>query len=292
MRERRDKLRRNSTDQDRQGSYAAETIAEQWRADDWYNEHRPRRLPNTGLDMLLTQLRENKLTKISLKERQDGTDLILRYSFSSLQLLDATRSAYLSLGVSIDQALQEIIWKPSNKSKGATSYWAQLAKAGSQAYSDAWIHLFEILYLDHFGADIDAYLKKSRDQLSAVTDRSRGRRREIAAERENLRVRFMQLLHFCNSVHALVIECNRNRWPAAEIRSKIWETIRGHRGDHNILGHTLFRYMLGHRKKGAVVHDGSTWKPKELALALLASERGYKYATVERKLGVPRTKTS
>ena len=227
-------------------------------------------------------LRNSWPINVSLKEGKKTTSIILTLPLSGQQLSKRARDAYFHSGMSFTRAFDEIVWKTRRTKE--RSFWAQFAKTAHDAYWEAWTHLLTEVYRKHSEPQID---KKLGEWLSDLVNLRKpgpaGRRVELDAEMRSLFRRLRELEPWCKSIHKLVEKSNGENLPRFEVRLKVFKTIYGRRGDDAILSGRAFE---GLPNKSAALHDARTWKPRQLAFALLGSERGgLEYATIARKIG-------
>ena len=229
--------------------------------------------------------RKSSPTKVIFQEKAKCTEIVLRFPVSSKQLPDRIRKAYFNWGISLREAFQETVWDVPSGS--TSSSWAQLANVAHDAYWGAWLHLLKVVYRDHFHPEIDRQIRECLSEFATKQAGSAGRRRELDTERQNLRSRFDVLMYWCEDLHAFISNCNKANLANSEVRSRVFRKINGQRHDASILGGGAFAWSA---RKAPILHDASTWKPKQLATALLADERGCEYSTIERKIGATRQK--
>jgi hypothetical protein len=254
------------------------------------------RIPRPGRPALLRQFKKSRPTSVLLRENATTTEIVLVLPWSSQQLSEKQRRAYFSSGLSIGRSFDEIVWNPSDelphestrrrpRAKRSNSFWAQLARAGYEAYCEAWIHSLRINYLDHFflSADklLDPWLRKLK-AASLMAD-SAGRRAEVDAERKSLLRRFDELSRWCQSLHRFVTQCKLTNLSERDTRRQVFNRISGQRNDQPVLSGKAF--TLFPSRTIAVLWDAQTWTPRQLATALLALERSREYETMERKIG-------
>jgi hypothetical protein len=149
-----------------------------------------------------------------------------------------------------------------------------------------------IVYLQHFHPHADKKLGRLLDseewraRLSKPLDSYKrsfaGRRKEIEAERTSLVRRFRKLRLWCEQMHKIVETCSEKEMDQRDIRQRIFSEIYGKRGDSLILHGRAFDQIP--IKGRAELHDAKSWKPRQLAIALLAFERSSEYATIAKKL--------
>ena len=227
-------------------------------------------------------------TEIFLREDANTTEIVLRFPLSSEQLSEQIRSKYFSHEMSLSRAFNEVLWA-TPPVKGQHTCWGLLAKAGYDAYWAAWMHLLDVVYGEHFFAEANEQTRIWLAELKASRHaRSSGRRKELEIERESYRRRFGELLRWCEELHKSVEQWNKERLSQAAIEEKVFQRIGGQRHDHNIFSELASEKAFGWAKSriDPVLHDAQTWRPEELATALLARERQCDYDTIARKMAV------
>lgn len=164
----------------------------------------------------------------------------------------------------------------------------------SKAYRRAWIHFFELCNLGHFHPLANEWLKKIHQTLTSPEAKAkRGRRATSKAENESLKRRYEALLPNCRLIHEAVqgaaasIGRGRGKIAPGKIRRATWERIRssvhGMPGDNLIFGNAAFE-KIPYQNEKSQLHDPTTWKPHQLAIALLSFERKQAYQTIEKKI--------
>ena len=272
-----------------------EPVANNTEIQNWWDEFGViPRTPRPGRAGLLKYLRRSLPVNASLREHKKSTDLIVRFPSSSRTLPIGHQKAYSAFGMSISDAFEEIVWNSigtgtKRTRRVRTSFWARLAEAAYEAYWEAWMHRLNVAYRNRYRPEIDSKMGKWLHKLADVRKRrTPGRRREEDAERKSLLKRFKTLSRWSRGVHDCVENGNRRGKTRAEIRETIFRQIHGQRHETLILTGRAFSKI--EQSKEAVLHDASTWKPKKLAIALLAFERSNEYTTIERKIGEGRRK--
>lgn len=252
-------------------------------AQNWHDEFRVwPRTPFPGGPELLTFLSNGWPTEVLLSEGRTTTSIMLRFPLSSRQLPKNLRDAYSNSGISLSRAFSEIVWRAPRLRE--RSYWAILAKAAHDAYLQAWMHLLTVAYRKHFDPKADEKLGGWLHDLELLKPSALpGRRREVQAETKDLRRRFRELLPWCEDIYKLVEKYNFKGLSPFETRLTVFKKIYGQRGDDAVLSGSAFERIP--YSKNAVLHKSRTWKPNQLAIALLSVERDLQYATVERKVG-------
>jgi len=262
---------------------------------DWREEFikRPRtpRIDTKNKDIESLLLRAIKV-QVSLQQKQNQSVLVLKLPVSTHQLPKDAQAIYSQLGIGIEGFFHEVLWK--KPTKGSSTLWSELVRATYKAYREAWLHLLESLYLDHFHPAADKILREQLSTLRRTTARSPGRRHILAAEKLSLKRRYKELLGDCTTMHEMVLDCVRKSYSEGKIRETIFKEIRGKRFDEDVLPKECGAWdniPYGGRSQFPRLHDPNSWKPNQLAIALLALERGVKYQTIEKKIAFTRHPT-
>jgi hypothetical protein len=256
----------------------------------WYEEfgltlRRPRP-PEAEIKAILNDIQE---PIIFLSQGDQAVDIVVRFSSNSRIFPPEIQKNLESSGLTLSQAFESILWK--NEARGSST-WSEFVRLSSGAYRQAWAHFFELCYVNHFHPDADKELKKIKQALfSRGNNARRGRRAKSKAENESLRRRYDALLPNCRLIHeaaehavsSLAATAENRR--LLEIRKAIWDQVRavihGVPGDGYIFGGAAFKKIP---YRDATLHDPTTWKPHQLAIALLSFERAEAYQTIEKKI--------
>ena len=261
---------------------------------DWREEliSPPLRIPRTGWKAVKELLSRSLRAKVSLRERARHTDIVLRFPSSSRELPENIQKAYSQLGMDLGAVFSEILWKRPRK--GSSTLWSELVRAGYKAYRETWIHWQELLYLNHFYPPVDHMFQEQLAKLQKKTRRSVGRRQALEEERQSRRRRFRQLLVDCREIHKIVELCVEKNQDQLAIRKAVFRKIHGRRIDDLVLRRHKSPFdEIPYVKRDRVVSltDPRSWKPEQLAKALLASERKCEYQTIEKETAVGRRQT-
>lgn len=261
---------------------------------DWREEliELPRR-PRCGWESVEKLLSHSQRAQVSLRERKNYTEVILRFPSSSHQLSSRVQRAYSELGMDLPSVFAEVIWrKPSN---GSRSLWSELVRVGFNAYREAWLHFQKLLYVGHFHPKVDALLCEELTKLRKATRLSAGRHHVLEEEKQSRRRRFRQLVETANEIYRVVQTCVQNDLGVSATRRAVFHKIRGKRIDDFILRNDrgmnkspFERIPYGKQGRAVHLHDPTSWKPHQLAIALLSLERDCEYATIERETAIVR----
>jgi len=251
------------------------------------------RTPRPSWKSVEKLLSSSRGARISLHERNNYTDIVLRFPGSSRQLPSKVQKAYSQLGMGLPAVFEEVIWK--RPEKGSSTLWSDLMRVGYKAYRDAWLHSQELVYLSHFHPKADAILREDLNELRNATRLSVGRRQALAQEKQSRYQRFLQLLEVAKEIHEIVENCVKNGLDKSVIRKAVFHKIHGNRIDDFILRHDRGQNKspferIPYEKRGRIVclHDPTSWRPNQLAKALLSLEREFEYKTIEREIAITR----
>jgi hypothetical protein len=173
------------------------------------------RSPRKGWDSVRDLLSRAVPVEVSLNEQKDHTLMVLRLPVSTKQLPENVRAIYSRLGVRIEDVFAELLWKRPRK--GSSTLWAELVGTAFRAYRKTWLHLEEVMYLDHSHPAIDKQIRAELQKLSEQTRRPTGRRQALEAEQVSIESRFKELLHTCNVIHTIVRDCVAQRLSERDI---------------------------------------------------------------------------
>jgi hypothetical protein len=255
----------------------------------WYDEFELiRRLPRPPSAELKAILNDIQEPQILLEKTPNSVDIVVRFSSRSEVFSPEIQTLLTGRGVSLSRAFEGILWQKANS--GGNTFWSEFANLGAKAYRETWIHVFDLCYLGHFHPLVEEWLKGFRKDITNVSkDAVLGRRKSSGAEIDSLYRRYDELFEPCALIHKIVKEIvdTSTGKTIPKIRKMIWErrrrSIHGMTGDGLIFGGQAFkRIPYG----TAYLHAPSTWKPRQLATALLSLERIQAYQTVEKKLAV------
>jgi hypothetical protein len=249
-----------------------------------------KRKPRAGWAHIEPLLVRAMNVQVSLRQKRDHSLIVLKFPSSVQQLPENVQAVYSQLGISIEDAFSEVLWK--KREECASTVWAELVREGYNAYRETWLHLLESIYLGHSHPAADKILREEWDKLRKETALPPGRRHARAEEELSLKRRFKELLVDCTAIHGMVRDCINKNLEEEEIKRIVFQKINGKRYDKYVLTRGGAWEMLQenrnkHKKEDeqtiVCLHDPTSWKPHQLAIALLAKERGItKYQTIEK----------
>jgi hypothetical protein len=134
--------------------------------------------------------------------------------------------------------------------------------------------------------------EKLEQEIQSASKLTRhGRQSFPEAELAGLKRRYKTLLTKCKLIHraskiaAESLTGNNKELARKRIRLAIWEHVRrsihGMPGDGNIFGGAAFE-RIGNGTP--TLHEPNTWKPYQLAIALLSLERQQAYQTIAKRI--------
>jgi hypothetical protein len=251
-----------------------------------------RRWPNPGRKHVESLLERALNVRVSLWEKKDHTVILLKFPASTQELPQEVQDIYSQLGMSIKEVFAEVLLKKPKR--GSSTLWSQLVRTAYKAYRETWLQIEKLLYLDHFHPDADQYFSAEFIVLRKKTARSVGRRQLLSEEQLSLKIRFRELLAECKNIHSIVKACVETNLSEPEIRKAVFTKIRGKRIDKEVLtrdGKAWHSIPYGRQSRVVRLHDPTSWRSHQLAIALLALERDRKYQTIEKKIAFTRQTT-
>ena len=262
---------------------------------DWHTEFKKvQRIPRPAVDALKAIFADSSEPKIFLREGSKSADVVVRFTVHSPTFPQKIRESSAERGLSVSKAFDEVVWLKAGKDKN--TIWAELRKLGSEARRLAWLRFFRLSYLGHYHPEVDAWLKGIEREIdSARTKAISGRPHVSVAETTALEKRFRELLRLSSVIHEAsrraaqeVSATHNSALIASEARRRIWTDIKqaiyADRHDDSILTGKAFHAIPCRPHRPAQLHVPASWKPPQLAISLLSSERGLAYETVGKKL--------
>jgi hypothetical protein len=264
----------------------------------WYEEFgEPARFQRIPLEAITKAIKDRQEPQIFLRGSNGKTDIIFRLPMTTSVVPRKKKRAYSRHGVTLAEAFDEILWQKLEKNK--STIWAEIAGLMTKAYRQAWLQWFRLQYLSHSHPVAESGFKKLTQEIESVVEVTRrGRRSSTEAELASLRRRYDKLLLKCELIHrgaehaAKSLAGHNLELSRKGIRIAIWKRVRrsvhGMPGDAYIFDGTAFKRIRGGTAK---LHDPETWKPHQLAIALVSLERQQAYQTIEKKV-VPTKRNS
>jgi hypothetical protein len=259
----------------------------------WQDEFGLRlRLPTPPVAAIKTVLSDAREPEIFLSEGDQTVDIVVRFSTNSRIFTPEILKTFESRGLTLSSAFEDILWE-KHEAEG-NSFWAEFVNLNTGAFRRTWTHFFELCYLGHFNRPANEWLKKIQQDLTSLEPKAkRGRRATSEAENQSLRKRYDATLPKCSLIHEAVLRSatlgakNEGNKDPGKIRKATWEQVRssihGMPGDELIFGDAAFG-RIPYQNRKSQLHDPTTWKPHQLAVAILSIERHQAYQTIEKKI--------
>jgi hypothetical protein len=255
----------------------------------------PARYPRIGYEEVVELVNAAWPPTVFMREHIKTTDIVIRFAGSSRQLTDAHRKIYFENFVPLRRVFDDAISKASAKREN-TSRW-KLATEAHRAYQMTWLRLFRVQFLNQVYPEINPPKWFSDMEKIFNSRRPPGRPKkdnddQLRSKRFNLLLDRAERLHQIIGDH-LAKKPAENRSDRVEVLRTFWRQILKVPGGISILGGEAFNKIpYGKQDEPAKLEDPTTWKPRQLAMALLAFEVGQAYHTVERKLATMKKKRS
>jgi hypothetical protein len=265
----------------------------------WYEEFGlPPRFPCIPFDKICELSRCTQEPQIFLRGTEtDKTDIIIRLPLCPSAVPPKMRKAYSKHGVTLSKAFEDILWQKLDG--GGDTIWSEITGLVMKVYRQAWRQWFRLQYVGHFHPGAELMFERLNKELALLNEKSRlGRHQTPEADLASTNNRYDALLPICKLIHeasriarATAKATNNVEMARKQIRRAIWEQVRrsvhGMPGDGYIFDGTAFAKI----RPTARLHDPKTWKPYQLAIALIAIEREEKYQTIGKKI-VPTKRNS
>ena len=257
----------------------------------WYEEFgEPPRFQRIPLEEIRKSIKDIEEPQIFLRGRNGKTDIIFRLATITSVIPRKVQKAYSKHGVTLSAAFDEVLWRKLEKSK--STLWAEVARLMIKAYRQAWLQWFRLQYLGHSHPAAESAFEKLTQEMESVGKVTRrGRQPSTQAELASLNRRYDRLLIKCKLIHRATERAAKSltghnlKLGRERIRLAIWKRVRrsvhGMPGEGYIFDGTAFKRI---RRGTAKLHDPQTWKPHQLAIALLSLERQQLYQTIEKKV--------
>ena len=248
----------------------------------------PLRSPRAGHEDVVQAVLASWPPEVFMRENLKTTDIVIRFPWSSRQLSDAHRRAYFDNHVPLKRVFSDLL--STVAARGESTIKLKLAKEAYDAYKLTWLRLFRSLYLDQFDPRINPPEWLSDVEKAFSSRRHSGRLKKD--DEKQLRSRFKMLLEHCKRLHQQIAEHQAKKSTEIEggrvhILRRYWKEILKIPGGISILGGEAFLEIpYAKQPKPPCLKDPTSWKPRQLASALLALELKQDYHTIERKFPV------
>jgi hypothetical protein len=260
----------------------------------------PVRFPRDDFEDVKQMLIDLPLPKVLIRENAKTTDVVIRLGCSSRQLSRVHKRIYFGNGITFPMVFDQVLAKTTNK--GRSRLGSELSRLGYDAYRQAWIQLFEILYLNQFhpSANPDSWLEKFKSALK----RNPGRHKQEGEE--SFKKRFAFFLKHCEklrcSIEPILRRSGTDQTATAtttptpppnaiekQIKQSLWKEITKIPRGVSILGGEAFEEIpYSTENKHPKIENLKSWTSRQLAIALLAIESGLNYQTVGKKVAARR----
>lgn len=221
--------------------------------------------------------------QIVLKREKDGDAIVIKFP-----MIRSMEEPLRSLAESLPIAFEEVLWRKAEKHNNNT--WSEFEKIGRAAYREAWLMLFQRMYLNRRDPNVEQWLTKLKSDLEASSKSGvrPGRRRLPKAEKEWLARQFGEISPQCQAVHRAAQDAIRSSNTPTEIRKAVWETVKEsipNMPEYGaIFSGEAFDSIIYKGRGRPQLHDPKSWNPRQLAIALLSIRLSSQYQTVEKRL--------
>jgi hypothetical protein len=261
----------------------------------------PYRFPRTIDDVLAKWVRKQWPPCVFMRETEDFVDVVIRFDGVPENLKPGIRDLFRQSRTHLGEVFDEVLLQAPRK--GDDTLKSQLANVGFTAFHQTWKHVLWQLYGESY------YHPHGREEFfqklqrwNAFPEHKRGRIARGREERQQLLARYEKLLGQCEGLHKMVCEATalvgrekgiRPSDIPDKVRMAKWPDVTHLHWGLAILGGEAFAEIpYGKREVHPKWENPDTWRPKHLAIALLAFERGQKYETVERKLRLSKKRSN
>jgi hypothetical protein len=260
---------------------------------DWQTEFGLKlRFPRPPEAEIKAVLSDTKEPTIFLSEGDQTVDIVVRFSANSHIFTPEILETFKSRGLTLSSAFEDILWE-TRKADG-NSFWTEFVNLNVEAYRRTWIHFFDMCNMGHFHRAANEWLKEIKKNLTSPETKIKGGRRATSrAENDSLRKKYNAILPKCCLIHEAVLSAaassdkKQGNMASGKIRQATWEqvhsSVHGMPGDEYIFGGAAFA-NIPYQKRESQLHDPTTWKPHQLAIAILSIERSQAYQTIEKKI--------
>jgi len=245
----------------------------------------PFRAPRAGYEEVVKLVDAAWPPTVLMRENSQTTDIVIRLNCSSRQLTPDHKRVYFGNFMPLKRVFEDAL-SMAAAAKESTIRW-KLAAEAYHAYKLTWLCVFRSLYLDQFDPRINPPEWLSNVEKTFSRRRPPGRLKKD--DDTQLRSRFKLLVGQCERLRREIGEHQAKKSIETEgdhvhILRSFWKEILKIPGGVSILGGEAFlKIPYGKQGKPAKLEDLTTWKPRQLAIALLALERKQDYHTIERK---------
>lgn len=221
---------------------------------------------------------------VRMRENHRTTEIVIRFRGSSKQLSKDHQRIYFDRSLPLRGVFDDAI-SDARVTGEDTIRWKLMTEAYC-AYQMTWLHLLRSLWLNRTNSESDPpeWFKEVKKAFNA-----RRQPRQPKKTKTQLQTRFSFLLGHTKRLHQtiegyLADKPDRNKSYREDIVREFWRDIQKIPGGNLILGGEAFM-SIPYGKQGDPISlsEPKTWKPRQLAIALLAIELRQAYLTNERK---------
>lgn len=242
----------------------------------------PDRWPRDPTEEMGKLLKIPREPQIFLKRESDGDAIVIKFHRRSRE------EPLRTLGESLPMAFEEVLWQKAEKHNNTT--WAEFEKIGRAAYREAWLMLLDGTHGYRSDPEVERWFKEAQRnlELSTKPEQHRGRRGSPKAEKKWLGRQFDEIIGQCEAVHRASQSAVRSLHGPTEIRKAIWgkleKSIKNMPCYGAVFSGAAFDSIIYEGRGRPQLHDPTSWKPRQLAIALLAIRLAYRYQTMEKRL--------
>jgi hypothetical protein len=256
-------------------------LQEQWRRIAGVNQ---KRFPRIGHKEVVDLVDSAWPPTVRMRENRGTTEIVIRFHGSSNQLSKDHQRIYFGRSSPLRGVFEDAI-SDARVTGEDTIRWKLMTEA-YRAYQMTWLHLLRSLWLNRTNPETDPpeWFKDVKKAFNAKRQLGRPKKKKT-----QLQTRLDFLLGHTKRLRQtiegyLADKPDRNKSYREDIVCELWRDIQKIPGGHLILGGEAFMPIpYGKQDSPASLAEPNTWKPRQLAIALLAIETGQKYHTIERK---------
>ena len=256
-------------------------LQEQWRRIAGVNQ---KRFPRIGHKEVVDLVDSAWPPTVRMRENQGTTEIVIRFRGSSRQLSADHQKIYFERSLPLQGVFEDAI-SDARVTGQDTIRW-KLMTESYRAYQMTWLHLLRSLWRNRTSSETDPPKWFTEVEEAFNTPRQIGRPKKTDAQ---LGTRLDLLLSHTERLYQTIEEFLadkpvKNGSFREDIVFRFWREIQKIPGGNLILGGEAFMPIpYGKQDSPASLAKPNTWKPRQLAIALLAIETGQKYHTIERK---------
>jgi hypothetical protein len=256
-------------------------LQEQWRRIAGVNQ---KRFPRIGHKEVVDLVDSAWPPMIRMRENQGATEIVIRFRGSSQQLSKDHQRIYFDRSLPLGGVFEDAI-SDARVTGEDTIRWKLMTEA-YRAYQMTWLHLLRSLWRNRTSSETDPPKWFTQVEEAFKTPRQIGRPKKTDTQ---LGIRLDFLLGHTKRLWQIIEghladKPDRNKSYREDIVREFWRDIQKIPGGTLILGGEAFMPIpYGKQDDPASLSEPKTWKPRQLAIALLAIETGQKYLTIQRK---------